>query len=160
MFVERHVYWYPPHSCKTIKRAKDFAIGSEITLPCTFVCVSARPANIMMRNFLVVLASLLTLASSPAYSEADHFPEITFHLHAPEARSVEVIGDFNAWLPGSTFLQGPDENGMWWTTIVIASDVRRVEYVYLVDGEERLLDPAQRVVSDDFGGRNNVWLSP
>ena len=113
-----------------------------------------------MRNFLVVLASLLALAPALANPEVDNSMEITFRFHAPDARSVEVLGDFNAWLPGSNFLHGPDQQGMWQAVIGIPSGTRRVEYVYLVNGQQRLLGPAQPVVNDDFGGANNIWLAP
>lgn len=113
-----------------------------------------------MRNLLVVLASILTLASASAYPEADNPTVITFRFHASDARSIEVIGDFNAWLPGSNFLHGPDKQGMWQAVIAIPSGTRYIEYIYLVNGQQRFLDPVQPVVSDDFGGKNNIWLAP
>ena len=113
-----------------------------------------------MRNLLVVLASILTLASTSAYPGADNPTVITFRLHAPDARSIEIIGDFNAWLPGSIFLHGPDKQGIWQAVVAIPSGTRRIEYIYLVNGQQRFLDTAQPVVSDDFGGENNIWLSP
>ena len=112
-----------------------------------------------MRNLLVILASILTFTSHPAYSGADNPLSVTFRIHAPDARSVEVVGDFNAWLPGSNFLHGPDKQGMWQATIAIASGTRRSEYIYLVNGQQRVLDTTQPVISDDFGGKNNIWLS-
>ena len=113
-----------------------------------------------MRHLLLILASLLTLAAVPAYPESDNPAVITFNFHAPDARSVEVIGDFNSWLPGSNFLPGPDKQGMWQALIAMPSGTRYVEYIYLVNGQRRFLDPVQPVVSDDFGGKNNVWLAP
>ena len=112
-----------------------------------------------MRNLLVILASILMFASHPAYSGADNPPSVTFRIYAPDARSVEVVGDFNAWLPGSNFLHGPDQQGWWQATIAIASGARRSEYIYLVNGQQRVLDTTQPVISDDFGGKNNIWLS-
>jgi 1,4-alpha-glucan branching enzyme len=112
-----------------------------------------------MRNFPVILASILMFATNPTYAEADKPPSITFHIQALDARSVEVIGDFNAWLPGSNFLHGPDQQGMWQVVITIPSGMRRSEYIYLVNGQQRVLDTSQPVISDDFGGKNNIWLS-
>ena len=113
-----------------------------------------------MRNFLVVLASILAFAPAFANPEVDISVEITFRFHAPDARRVEVLGDFNAWLPGSNFLHGPNQQGMWQAVVGMPSGTRRVEYVYLVNGQQRLLGPAQPVVPDDFGGVNNIWLAP
>ena len=111
-----------------------------------------------MRNSLVVLASILVLAPTLAYPETNP-SEITLLFHAPDARSVEVVGDFNAWLPGSNSLRGPDQRGMWQVVITIPSGTRRNEYIYLVNGKQRVLDTTQPVVNDDFGEKNNIWLS-
>ena len=100
------------------------------------------------------------LVSPQAHPEAHTSLEIAFRLHAPDARSVEVLGDFNAWRPGSNFLRGPDQQGMWQAVISIHSGTRRFEYVYLINGQQRFLDTTQPIVEDDFGGKNNVWLAP
>ena len=113
----------------------------------------------MLRIFIASFASILALAPAMAYPEADKPPSVTFRIHAPDARSVEVIGDFNAWLPGSNSLRGPDQRGMWQVVITIPSGTRRNEYIYLVNGKQRVLDTTQPVVNDDFGGKNNIWLS-
>ena len=113
-----------------------------------------------IRNLLVVLASIWVFTPALANPEVGNSTEITFRFHAPDARSVEVLGDFNAWLTGSNFLHGPDQQGMWQAVVGIPSGTRRVEYVYLVNGQQRLLGSAQLVVPDDFGGANNVWLAP
>ena len=123
------------------------------------LCVRAWPAN-MMRNFIVILVSVLALAPALGYPETDSLPETLFRFHAPDAKSVEVIGDFNAWLPGSNFLHGPNQQGLWQAVIALPAGTRRLEYIYLVNGQQRFLDPAQPVVGDDFGGENNVWLIP
>lgn len=117
--------------------------------------------NRFMRKFLIIaLASLLMLPHFFAYSEDEAPTRLTFRVHAPHARSVEVVGDFNAWQPGANFLQGPDDNGLWRATIAIQPGMRRIEYVYLLNGRERVLDPLQLAVDDDFHGKNNVVLLP
>ncbi len=120
----------------------------------------------MMRNLFAartsilayLLTSILALAPALAYPEADKPMVITFRFHAPDASSIEVIGDFNAWLPGSNSLRGPDQQGKWRALITIPLGMHRSEYIYLVDGQRRVLDTTQPVISDDFGGKNNIWL--
>ena len=112
-----------------------------------------------MRNFYVILAVFLVLAPALAYPESGKPSVITFRFHAPAATSVEVIGDFNAWLSGSNSLRGPDQQGMWQVVIAIPFGMRRSEYTYLVNGQRRVLDTTQPAISDDFGGKNNIWLS-
>ena len=123
----------------------------------TFNCKICEVLN--MRKFLVVLAFVLALAPVQAYPELGKPSGITFRFHAPEATSVEVIGDFNAWRSGSNSLRGPDQQGMWQVVVAIPFGMRRSEYTYLVNGQRRVLDTTQPAISDDFGGKNNIWLS-
>lgn len=111
-----------------------------------------------MRKFFIVIGALVMLSACPLRAEGVH--AITFRIQAPGAQSVEVIGDFNSWTPGSNFLHGPDGNGVWQALIPIALGMRRIEYVYLLDGQMRLTDTMRPVVGDDFGGANNFWLEP
>ncbi len=36
---------------------------------------------------------------------------VAFELHAPDARSVQVVGSFNKWRADSVFLKGPNRTG-------------------------------------------------
>ena len=85
---------------------------------------------------------------------------MTFILHAPQARSVEILGDFNQWQSGATPLAGPDETGRWRVRLTFPAAVRRIEYIYWVDSAYRQVDPAQPVVPDGFSGENNVVVLP
>ncbi|WP_161984200.1 glycogen-binding domain-containing protein [Sulfuriferula plumbiphila] len=105
------------------------------------------------------LALALTLALPWAYAAADRH-EATFSLYAPQAKSVEVIGDFNQWQSGVTLLVGPDEKGMWRAKLPLPTTLTRIEYVYWVDGAQRRIDPGQPVVQDGFFGENNVLVLP
>ena len=57
---------------------------------------------------------------------------ITFKLHAPEARSVLLAGDFNSWEPEMHPLK-KSSNGLWKKMISLAPG--RYEYRFVVDGE-------------------------
>lgn len=86
--------------------------------------------------------------------------ELTFSLYAPQAKSVEIIGDFNQWQSGVTPLAGPDETGRWRTRLRFSGTWSRIEYVYWVNNAYRQLDPEQPVVPDGFSGENNVVVLP
>ena len=80
---------------------------------------------------------------------------VRFELVAPAAKSVELVGTFNDWKPGSFTLQGPDKGGRW--QIVVDLPAGRYEYQFLVDGREWITDtsaPWHR--PDGFGHLNAV----
>ncbi len=79
---------------------------------------------------------------------------VEFTLQAPEARSVSVGGDFDAWA-GAHSLEDPDGDGVWSGRIPIEPGVH--EYMFLVDDEQWVTDPrATRYHDDGFGNRNAV----
>lgn len=104
------------------------------------------------------LAFVMALAAPWVGAEGADTHEATFSLYAPQARSVEVIGDFNQWQSGATKLTGPDAKGMWRVKLSLPAVLNRIEYVYWVDNAHRRIDPAQPVVQDGFAGKNNVLI--
>lgn len=74
-------------------------------------------------------------------------------LDAPEARTVQVAGDFNGWRPEATPLQRGA--GGAWTVRVPVVPGRRYQYQFVVDGRW-VADPAAPAQDDGFGGRNAV----
>ncbi len=103
----------------------------------------------------------LALVGSWACADGAGLREATFTLHAPQAKSVEILGDFNQWQSGATPLAGPDEAGRWRVRLAFPAAVNRIEYIYWVDGAYRQVDPAQPVVSDGFAaGENHVLVLP
>jgi hypothetical protein len=72
----------------------------------------------------------------------------------PGARSVEVAGDFNGWNPARTPLDEVSA-GAWAVTIPL--EPGRYEYMYVVDGQQWIVDPfAVELTDDGFGSRNAV----
>jgi len=72
----------------------------------------------------------------------------------PEARSVHAVGDFNGWDPMRTSLQQVS-SGVWSVTLPLTPG--RYEYMFVVDGQRWVGDPAAVEQADDgFGSRNAV----
>ena len=72
----------------------------------------------------------------------------------PDARTVNAVGDFNGWDPARTSLQQVS-SGVWSVTLPLTPG--RYEYMFVVDGQRWVSDPAAIEQSDDgFGARNAV----
>ncbi len=80
---------------------------------------------------------------------------VRFVYEAPSAASVAVAGDFTRWDPVP--LERRVRNGRLLWTGVVAVPRGEHEYMFVVDGEERVTDPlAPAVAEDGFGHRNAV----
>jgi hypothetical protein len=72
----------------------------------------------------------------------------------PQARTVEVAGDFNGWDPARTPLE-QTAGGAW--TVTLPLEPGRYKYMFVVDGHEWVVDPfAVEQADDGFGSRNAV----
>ncbi len=80
---------------------------------------------------------------------------INFICHAPEARTVSLVGDFNEWNPAALPMkQMPDRS--WLLTVELKHGHHR--YAFLVDGVLALDPSAQGITRNDKGER--VCLVP
>ncbi len=86
---------------------------------------------------------------------ADANTPISFHLTAPAASSVCLVGNFNQWMVCDTALRR-DASGAWIATVELPPG--RHEYMFVVDGEW-VADPgADLLVDDGFGNLNAVLI--
>jgi len=93
--------------------------------------------------------------SAPALRESD---ARMFRCHAPGAREVSLVGDFNGWDPAAHPLR-PGGDGWWQVEVRLPAGSHL--YAYLVDGETVPPADAEALVDDGFGGRNGlVWVRP
>lgn len=75
---------------------------------------------------------------------------VNFVCVAPEARSVQVIGDFNHWNEAANpMTRRPD--GAWFAAIPMHHGHHR--YVFVVDGEKQLDPAAQGIARNDRNER-------
>ena len=80
---------------------------------------------------------------------------INFICHAPQAKTVTLVGDFNQWDPATLPMkQMPDRS--WLLTVELKHGHHR--YAFLVDGVLTLDPQAQGVTRNDKGER--VCLVP
>ncbi len=82
---------------------------------------------------------------------------VTFTLNMPEARSVAVVGTFNAWhQKGYEMTRDPAKNA--WTLLLRLPD-GRYEYAFVLDGKNLVPDPeAELFAEDGFGNKNAVLI--
>jgi 1,4-alpha-glucan branching enzyme len=81
---------------------------------------------------------------------------VTFEVHAPNARQVDLVGSFNGWQPGQIVLRGPDATGHWTATVQLPTG--RHEYLFLVDGRDWVTDPQAAIHRPDGFGRENALI--
>ncbi len=75
---------------------------------------------------------------------------INFICHAPHAKAVSVVGDFNHWDPAAHPMKHmPDRS--WLLTVELKHGHHR--YAFLVDGKTTLDPTAQGTTKDDKGER-------
>ena len=77
---------------------------------------------------------------------------VEFAVRAPRAKSVELVGDFNAWTPGLLRMRR-GARGEW--AIVVPLQAGRHKYLFLVDGEPRV-DRGQPTADGPEGRRVSV----
>jgi hypothetical protein len=83
--------------------------------------------------------------------------KVQFVLDAQRARSVSVVGDFNAWDGTAAPLVRDSASGVW-STLVDVTPGRHV-YAFLVDGRTWTLDPrAPRTKDSDYGTEQSVLI--
>jgi len=99
-------------------------------------------------------ATLLLVAGWHHWARSPSLVNVHFELHAPGARQVELVGNFNEWQTGTIRLSGPDASGHWTATVALPEG--RYEYQFLVDGRQWVTDPQAPVVRPDGFGRANA----
>lgn len=102
-------------------------------------------------------ASAIDLAFPSANGSADfHVDPVArgmtmIHVHAPNARKVEMMGDLTAWKP-RRFTRGRDG----WYTLALAATPGSSQLVLRIDGGEWNPPPGLPTVRDEFGGTTGV----
>jgi len=78
-----------------------------------------------------------SIGTLPPYSAKRNLHHADFFCHAPQAKQVSLVGDFNCWDPHATpMTQQPD--GRWTASLELSHGYH--QYLFLVDGNP-VLDP-------------------
>ncbi|HEU4995436.1 MAG TPA: glycogen-binding domain-containing protein [Gemmatimonadaceae bacterium] len=102
-------------------------------------------------------ASSVSSARSAGSAAVDTVHVVRFVFVDPSARSVALVGTFNAWQKGRTPLRLTRVDGVW--SVSVPLSVGRHEYAFVVsDGktERWVADPTTESQMDDFGTESSV----
>jgi hypothetical protein len=93
---------------------------------------------------------------------AERFPaleeqEVVLTTLAPEAREVNVAGNFNNWHPEATPMKNTGE-GNWAVRLMLRAG--QYEYRFIVDGQWREDAQASQRVPNPYGSFNSVVIVP
>lgn len=88
------------------------------------------------------------------YGVRDNNGKVTFAVLYPNARTVQLAGEFNDWHPEETPLQQSSENGRW--NIELELNEGAYQYRYVVDGRWQPDPYNSKVVQNEFGEENSL----
>lgn len=74
---------------------------------------------------------------------------VTLVFYAPYKQYIHLIGDFNNWLPQSSYLMNKD-GARFWITLNNLTPQKEYIFQYLVDGKIRVADPYAEKISDPY----------
>ena len=94
------------------------------------------------------------LAEVPVERAAGMSSSLRLVYYSPQALTVSVVGDFNAWSSEVPLIR-KDGGGYWVTDLVL--EPGEYQYVFIVDGDQRVVDStADYTMEDDYGSENSV----
>lgn len=110
-----------------------------------------------MRGWILPLLAVTALAAEPM-GVTHRDGTTTFRVWAPNAKSVEVIGDFNAWRASANDRLAPDPEspGVW--ALKSKRGLPKGAYQFLLNGQLRRRDPYARAVTPD--GLKSLFYDP
>jgi hypothetical protein len=100
------------------------------------------------------VAAKTTVGLPGPISRVDTVHIVRFVLMAPGAKSVSLVGDFNAWAKGATALEQTGREGIWAASVVVPSG--RHEYAFVVDGNRWVSDPVAPVKIDEYNVESSI----
>jgi Glycogen recognition site of AMP-activated protein kinase len=116
--------------------------------------------NLLLRKIGVMGLMLVLLTGCASLDGMGHgndaMRQISLFYEDPAARSVSVVGSFNAWTAGADPLVKV-ETGKWKGTIRLPKGAH--QYMFVVNGETWMTDPkANRTLEDGFGRINGLLV--
>ncbi len=106
-----------------------------------------------------VAAVVLAVLFWPAQQTVDQAAtreSYRFVIYYPGTTQAEITGDFTGWKRVS--MEPIGSSGYWEITLGLQPGEHR--YVFIVDGQQRLVDPTVMTrEQDDFGGENSILVT-
>jgi Glycogen recognition site of AMP-activated protein kinase len=129
--------------------------------PLGALALAAGIAAVAVLSTLEISSRMTTSArTAPAQSIANAVPStdtvnlVRFVFVDANARSVEIVGDFNEWTKGANKLQLSGAPGVWSVSVPLSPG--RHEYAFIINGSRWVADPLAMRSSDDFGTESSV----
>lgn len=145
---------------RTISRSRPLAPawwGTPLTIrlsPLAGLALAASLAAIVSLGTLK-LSRQPTLMPAPTVAQTVHDTvNVVRFVFVGEAKSVALVGDFNAWGGQPVHLTATGPNGAWTATVPLASG--RHEYAFIVDGKQWVADPFAPTTSDEFNTNSSI----
>lgn len=95
--------------------------------------------------------AVIATANAP---RTDTVNVVRFVFVDSNARSVELVGDFNEWARGATELKRSGAPGVWAVSVPLSPG--RHEYAFIINGSLWVADPLAVKSSDDFGTESSL----
>jgi hypothetical protein len=126
----------------------------------TFTPLRVVPVALLLIVAFAALSLFTTLphiGNQPFQRHGQHQVPVVFNLRLPDARSVSVIGSFNAWKAQGYEMRLDEQQKAW--SLMVSLPEGRHEYAFLVDGQKVIPDPgASFFQQDGFGNKNSVLI--
>lgn len=98
----------------------------------------------------IVAASTLALSNERPAPESSTQQLVQFAIAAPQAKTVALVGDFNAWNASTIPMTKGAIDGLWMVTVPLVAG--SYQYAFVIDGETWTSDPAAALtLEDEFG---------
>ena len=144
--------WWTRPRILTLSPLAGLAMAASIAAVVALGTLAA--ASLTDGNRPAVAANTLVNSPGPNSRMVDTVHLVRFVLMAPGAKSVSLVGDFNAWAKGATALEQTGREGVWVASVVVPSG--RHEYAFVVDGNRWVSDPSAPVKIDEYNVESSI----
>jgi hypothetical protein len=122
--------------------------------PLAGLAIAASLTAIVSLGTFVATRSQVT-APAPTVAQVTHDTvNVVRFVFVGQAKTVSLVGDFNAWGAEPVSLTPVGTNGTWTASVPLPSG--RHEYAFIVDGRRWVADPFAPSTSDEFNTSSSI----
>jgi hypothetical protein len=122
--------------------------------PLAGLALAASLAAIVSVSTLAAARSARRAPSATVARVAHDTVNVVRFVFVGQAKSVALVGDFNAWGAHPVSLTPTGSNGTWAASVPLPSG--RHEYAFIVDGQRWVADPFAPTTSDEFNTSSSI----